>query len=121
MTLWSDILSRDDRAAMQRAIDEIMSRSANDRVRIEEQSKVHTFEEVGVRAVWEAQSRNLGLGPHDEPPISSTPSGAAVAVKQQLIDAGLSVYEPHPQVALQNYQQAVESGMVIVPPPDEEM
>jgi hypothetical protein len=109
-------ISRVDRDAMKRAIEELRRGGGEDARQIEAKLASEPLDDVGRFAAYSCQDKNLKLQPWQVPPCwlrtdrdveaaLSTPhdhSGrrAAGEIVQRLLGAGLSRYEPNPPAAL---------------------
>jgi hypothetical protein len=95
-------LTKDDLAAMGRAISWMRAKSPDHAEQIEYKLKHEGFEAAGEFAAEAAQSTNLKLKPWETPPcnIWGYDQSNAIELRDRLLAAGLSVYEPDPTQAL---------------------
>jgi hypothetical protein len=96
-------VKRIDRDAMQRAIDWVLRERPEYRENIEQRLKREGFEQAGQFAVYVAQDTTLRLKPWECTPSSIwgySDQSAAIALRDRLLAAGLSVDEPNPIEAL---------------------
>lgn len=96
-------MTNDDRAALDRAFEIILSGKDKSRVNFlralqQQNGKL----DAQLHAVYELQVRSLGLRPWECPPCFATPNNTPEGrFLRRMLDAGLSRYEPDPIEALE--------------------
>jgi hypothetical protein len=113
-------MTKVDREALKRAIELAKAEDAGRRQQIEAMLKEDGFEYAGTFAASHCQTRTLGLKPWELPPCQVEDEKPAADrnqiglmkawnVRQRLLAAGLSAYEPNPPAALAAIAQAPPS------------
>jgi hypothetical protein len=104
-------VKRIDRDAMKRSIDAMRAESPDCAKEIDDKIRCEGFEAAGEFAADRVQSANLKLRPWETSPcnIWGYDQSKAIALRDRLVAAGLSVFEPDPVTALREAarQQAV--------------
>ena len=95
-------LTKDDLAAMARAIAWVRQHRPDHAKEIDDKLKHEGFEAAGEFAADRSQYANLKLRPWETSPcnIWGYDQSAAIALRDRLLAAGLSVFEPDPMQAL---------------------
>jgi hypothetical protein len=95
-------LTPNDRAAMGRAIDWMRAKSPDHAKEIDHKLRCEGFEAAGEFAADRAQYANLKLRPWETSPCNIWGYGQsnAIELRDRLLAAGLSIFEPDPVKAL---------------------
>jgi hypothetical protein len=95
-------VKRIDRDAMRRAIDWMRAKSPDHAKEIEHKLEHEGFEAAGEFAADAAQCANLKLKPWETPPcnIWGYNQSSGIELRDRLLAAGLSIFEPDPIKAL---------------------
>jgi hypothetical protein len=101
-------VKRKDWDALQRCIDWMRHESSASAEQIEHKLKHEGFEAAGHFAAYNVQCRSLRLRPWQTPPsdIWGYNQSDAIELRDRLLAAGLSVYEPDPARALAETERA---------------
>jgi hypothetical protein len=101
-------VKRIDRDAMRRAIDIMRAESPDSAKQIEHKLAREGFEEAGHFAAYHVQYHVLRLKPWETPPCDPWGNycSDAIELRDRLLAAGLSVYEPDPARALAQIERA---------------
>jgi hypothetical protein len=101
-------VKRIDRDAMRRAIDIMRAESPASAAQIEHKLKREGFEEAGHFASYHVQCDVLQLKPWEAPPscVWGNFCSGGIELRDRLLAAGLSVYEPDPARALAETERA---------------
>jgi hypothetical protein len=100
-------VKRKDRDAMRRAIEWMRQESQESREQIDHKLKHEGFEEAGEFAAFSAQCSTLRLKPWECAPcnIWGYDQSNAVALRDRMVAAGISIFEPDPTQALAKAEQ----------------
>jgi hypothetical protein len=95
-------LTKDDLDAMARAIEWVRQQRPDHAEQIEDKLRCESFEAAGEFAADVAQYANLKLKPWETPPCNIWGYGQsnAIELRDRLVAAGLSIFEPDPMQAL---------------------
>jgi len=100
-------VKRKDRDSMRRCIEIMRHESPESREQIEHKLKDEGFEKAGHFAAYAVQCDTLRLKPWEAPPccVWGYDQSGGIELRERLVAAGLSIYEPDPVKALAEAEQ----------------